>query len=126
MLKNRLAALAATAALVTVSLTAAGSAMAEPAKAPAKAPTTGVAGAGCPDPSFPLQAKESVKIRKTGKMSSTALGLLPKGKKACFIKEASGGKTGSCTKGTYKMWNKINYRGVKGWVPSECLKVPRP
>ncbi|MFG3253816.1 hypothetical protein [Streptomyces sp. NPDC048172] len=119
MLKNRLAAVAATAALVTVSLTVASPAVAEPASPSASASTT----AGCGKSSFPLKAKESVKIRKSARMSATALGLLPKGKKACFLKAAEAGKSGSCIKGTHDIWNKISYRGIKGWVPSQCVDV---
>ena len=116
MLRNRLAAVAATAALAVASLTLA---------TPAVAGDTGANTDGCGKLSFGLKAKESVKIRKTAKLSATAVGLLPKGKKACFIDVADGGKSGACFSGTEKVWNKVSYRGMKGWVPSQCVDVIR-
>lgn len=77
--------------------------------------------AACPAGSHKVKARESVKIRKTKSLSSTALGLFPKGKAACSLKKGKAKWYDSkCGQGS-DQFDYINYRGTKGWVPTTCI-----
>ncbi|WP_143589969.1 hypothetical protein [Streptomyces africanus] len=68
-----------------------------------------------------VKARESVKIRKTKSISGTALGLFPKGKNACSLKnEKAKWYDSKCGQGS-DQFDYINYRGTKGWVPTTCI-----
>ncbi|MFI6376858.1 hypothetical protein [Streptomyces sp. NPDC050546] len=69
-----------------------------------------------------VKARESVKIRKSKSVSSTALGLFPKGKTACSLKNEKASKWYDdwCGQGS-DQWDYISYKGTKGWVPTTCI-----
>lgn len=95
------------------------------AVAPAKASAT-VKGAAC-DKGMALWAKESVKIRATKKLNSTARGLWPKGKKAKQASCADSNGQGYDLCGwEKKLWTYVNYQGTKGWVPAGCTLTVKP
>ncbi|MGW7079259.1 hypothetical protein [Streptomyces sp. NPDC054866] len=67
------------------------------------------------------KAQESVKIRKTKSVNGTALGLVPKGKIVCKLKNEKARQWyDKCGQGS-DQWNYISYRGLKGWVPTTCV-----
>ncbi|MWA12805.1 hypothetical protein [Streptomyces sp. BA2] len=70
-----------------------------------------------------VKAHESVKIRKSMKVNSTALGLLPKGKKAKLLKcqVDLAGTYSLCGWKDDNRWHHVNYRGIKGYVPLACV-----
>ncbi|MET9759377.1 hypothetical protein ABZ016_10010 [Streptomyces sp. NPDC006372] len=68
-----------------------------------------------------IKARESVKIRKTKSVSGTALGLFPKGKAGCSLKnEKAKWYDDKCGQGS-DQWDYISYNGTKGWVPTTCI-----
>ncbi|MGW2224951.1 hypothetical protein [Streptomyces formicae] len=92
------------------------------AATPEAAPTA-VSSGSCPGKGMTVKAKESVKIRKTKKLSGTAVGLFPKGAKAKFTAcTVSSGQTyrNLCGWDEDNRWSPIAYRGMKGWVPTAC------
>lgn len=108
MLRNRIAAVAASAALGVASLSLAAPANAVSVKA------------GCWN--GPVKAKESVKIRKKPTSSATAVGLFPKGAKGCYDSSEDGKKYNLCGKKD-TVWSYIAYKGMKGYVPESCVKL---
>ncbi|MFE0171935.1 hypothetical protein ACFWZ2_06430 [Streptomyces sp. NPDC059002] len=96
------------------------------AATPEAAPTAASSGT-CPGKGTYVKARESVKIRKTKKLNGTAIGLFPKGAKAkfngCFV---SYGQTyhNLCTWDEDSRWSPIDYRGMKGWIPTACEISP--
>ncbi|MEU9123711.1 hypothetical protein AB0C96_28270 [Streptomyces sp. NPDC048506] len=76
----------------------------------------GTASASC----VSAEAQESVKIRKDKKVSSTALGLFPKGAKACTVGSSQTGGSYNLCKHRDNTWTKISYRGIRGWIPYYC------
>ncbi|NUQ97732.1 MAG: hypothetical protein HOY79_14650 [Streptomyces sp.] len=109
MLKNRVAAAVASAALAVASLS-----LAAPAEA---APVKGAA--SCWNGS--VTAKESLTIRKGTTANSTALGVFPKGAKACFDSSTGGQKYKRCGKRD-DQWSDITYKGIRGNVVTTCIK----
>ncbi|MCO5969199.1 MULTISPECIES: hypothetical protein [Actinoallomurus] len=96
--------------------------------ASAKTSHSDVSAASCV---YRLKARYNVKIRKSKKISATALGVLPHGKPVCSDKYELGGKytyKGSCKDryGWKNHWDHITYKPkghakIVGWVPSTCL-----
>ncbi|MBR8642812.1 SH3 domain-containing protein [Streptomyces tuirus] len=113
MLKNRVAAAAASAALAVASLSLAAPANAAPADA------TSAQAAGCSN--RPIKAKESVNIRKKPTATATAVGLFPKGANGCYDSGMDGQKYNVCGKKS-TVWSYITYKGMKGWVAEACVK----
>lgn len=66
-----------------------------------------------------VKAKANVKIRKDTTTNSTALGLFVTGVKACNLAQGQGQKLTVCG-ATGDVWQKINSRGVTGWIPRTC------
>jgi hypothetical protein len=66
------------------------------------------------------EAQESVKIRNSKKVNSTALGLFPKGKTACKVGATEEGGSYDLCGHKGKTWMKISYRGIRGWIPYYC------
>ncbi|MEU9116900.1 hypothetical protein AB0D04_35400 [Streptomyces sp. NPDC048483] len=67
-----------------------------------------------------IEAKESVKIRKSKSVSSTALGLLPKHEYGCSTGgSGSGGHYNLCGKKD-AFYPEVKYKGIRGWVPATC------
>ncbi|MEV0112993.1 hypothetical protein AB0H77_07025 [Streptomyces sp. NPDC050844] len=118
-LTSLLGVVAMTGAAFAAGVTSAGAA------APEAAPTSAVMSESCPLKGKVVKAKESVKIRKTYKLDSTALGLFPKGAKGkfagCYLER--GQQYTVCTRGSDNRWSYIDYRGTKGWIPSDCGPV---
>jgi hypothetical protein len=122
---RKMASLLAVAAMTGATLFTAGTVSAG-AAAPAQASAGAVTGAEC-DTGLKLWAKESVKIRKSRKLNSTALGVWPKGNtaKQASCKDVSGQGYDLC--GWEKnLWTYVNYRGTKGWVPAGCTLTTKP
>ncbi|MFE0103483.1 hypothetical protein [Streptomyces sp. NPDC059009] len=69
-----------------------------------------------------VEAAESVKIRKTKAVNGTALGLLPKGSKACSTGSTSEGGSYDLCGHKSKTWKPISYRGIRGWIPYYCTR----
>lgn len=94
---------------------------ATPAVAAATAPSGDVSVRAACSVGEKVKARESVKIRKTKSISGTALGLFPKGKTACSLKnEKAKWYDSKCGQGS-DQFDYINYRGTKGWVPTTCI-----
>ncbi|MEU0189465.1 hypothetical protein ABZ250_06340 [Streptomyces afghaniensis] len=92
-----------------------------PAVAAATAPSGDVSVRAACSAGEKVKARESVKIRKTKSISGTALGLFPKGKTACSLKnEKAKWYDSKCGQGS-DQFDYINYRGTKGWVPTTCI-----
>ncbi|WKX70916.1 hypothetical protein [Streptomyces sp. XD-27] len=116
---RKLASLLAVAAMTGATLFTTGAASAG-SLTPAKAPTTAAKGGAC-DKGMTLKAKESVKIRASKRLNSTARGLFPKGGLAKQAKcgDEKGQSYDLC--GWEKnLWTYLDYRGTKGWVPAGC------
>lgn len=90
------------------------------APATQSASTTTRAADSCPRSD---KARESVRIHKDKKLSSTALGLLPKGAKPELLTCMTqiGGTYSLCKWQNDNRWDYISYRGIKGWVPLACV-----
>lgn len=117
-LKNRVAAAAASAALALASLSLAAPANAAPADATSVKAASAKA-AGCWN--RPIKAKESVNIRKKPTASATAVGVFPKGANGCYDSGMDGQKYNLCGKKS-TVWSYITYKGMKGWVAEACVK----
>ncbi|WP_144300629.1 SH3 domain-containing protein [Stackebrandtia nassauensis] len=85
---------------------------------------SGVAHADEPEARSPhcdYVALQSVKIRAKPTTNSTALDLLAKGKRIdCDSQAQVGGKFRDCGGGD--VWNRVNYKGRKAWVASNCVR----
>ncbi|MBK1784874.1 SH3 domain-containing protein [Prauserella cavernicola] len=68
-----------------------------------------------------VTAKETVKIRSKATTSSTAIGQLNKGKKACETSSPTGGYHSACG-GKSNVWSKIKVGGKTGYVPWNCMR----
>ncbi|WUI03933.1 hypothetical protein OHR68_19750 [Spirillospora sp. NBC_00431] len=91
------------------------SATADPRPLPSDSPAT----SACK-----LKSRESVKIRKSWNINSTALGLLPKGKvaRSGCITEINRGKYSLCGRQGWRTWRWVEYAGLpRGWVPYACV-----
>ncbi|MFE0100804.1 hypothetical protein [Streptomyces sp. NPDC059009] len=113
----------AAAALVGTTLTAGVASADAPASPVAKA-----AKPSCNDHFINVPAKQSVKIRKSPKVGSTALGLWPKGKKGDIcnpFKPTKGQKYNLCGKKSDKWYYGGPYGKGRpaGWVPAACLNA---
>ncbi|WP_406400388.1 hypothetical protein [Streptomyces uncialis] len=81
------------------------------------------AAASCSKTLGPIKAKESVKFRKSAKLSATALGVWGKGQKGevCNDGKASRGQSYRlCGKSSDK-WYYGRTDRVTGWVPAACI-----
>ncbi|MFJ8744704.1 SH3 domain-containing protein [Embleya sp. NPDC127516] len=89
--------------------------------APAQAASTSTA-ASCSSGMY-VKAKTSLKIRATPTTKSTALGVFPKGSKACNISQSSGQSLNVCGKRS-DVWQEIRYGTTRGWIPRACALYP--
>ncbi|GAB2834713.1 hypothetical protein [Streptomyces daliensis] len=113
-----------TAALIGTALTGGVATAATPGAAAPTAAVTKAAAHSCSKAIVNVPSKESVKIRKTMKVSGTALALWPKGKKGTVCDDGKASKGGSyklCGKSSNK-WYYVAYGNTKGFVPSACIK----
>ncbi|MFI0787843.1 hypothetical protein ACH4Q6_19865 [Streptomyces lydicus] len=116
MKRKTTAGIIASAALLGTALTGGAATAATPTAAHATAAAGTATAASC----VYAEAKESVKIRNAKKVSATALGLLPKGKKACITgPSATGGSYTLCGEHS-SYWMQVSYSGIKGWIPMMC------
>ncbi|MFH8681438.1 hypothetical protein [Streptomyces lydicus] len=116
MKRKTTAGIIASAALLGTALTGG----AATAATPTAAHTTAAAGTATAASCVYAEAKESVKIRNAKKVSATALGLLPKGKRACITgPSATGGSYTLCGEHS-SYWMQVSYSGIKGWIPMMC------
>ncbi|MFJ8466635.1 hypothetical protein [Streptomyces swartbergensis] len=108
--------------VLTTAVFVAGALGATSASASAQITTTKASTRACAGGDY-VKAHESVKIRKSKKVNSTALGLLPKGKKAKLLKCSVdlAGTYSLCGWDDDNRWHHISYRGIKGYVPLACV-----
>ncbi|GAA4637476.1 hypothetical protein GCM10023196_091390 [Actinoallomurus vinaceus] len=69
-----------------------------------------------------VTAKQNINLRKSPRSNSTALRVVYKNTKACWIGfTPKGGKYTACG-GTSHDWDHVTYRGRTGWIPTNCIK----